>query len=183
MPLFQIDIQKTGYGEIWTNRYILDAVSLSQAHDSALTFMLVAEQSIHAAAITIDRIRTSTLTPNDNLFLTAAPNAVGTFTASGNALPLFNVVRADMTMSTGRPSRKYYRGGWGTGQVGSHLHWDGSDISGITALLNGLRSDLDGAGTPWVDEDGDAVMDATAFTLIGMRQLRRGSRRRTEPII
>jgi|KBSMisStandDraft_5_1062788.scaffolds.fasta_scaffold381947_2 hypothetical protein len=183
MALFKVDVQKHGFEEFWTNSYILDAVSLSQAHDSAVNIIVPAEAFIHSPAITIDRVRTATLAPNDDLFLTAIPNEDGTLTASGQPMPLWNVVRADMTMNTGRPSRKYYRCGLGTDDVATGFNWEASIIDAIQSSVDGMRAELDGAGTPWVDRQGDSVLAASTFVKISMRQLRRGSKRRENPII
>lgn len=183
MALFKVDTQKTDGVRVWSNRYILDAVSLAQAHDSAVNIIAAAEIAMHADFITIDHVRTSTLVPNDNSFLTTATDLAGTLASSGSPLPLWNVVRADMTMSSGRPSRKYLRSGLGSGDIIGGYKWNGTNISAVQLALATMRNDLDEAGTPWVDEQNDAVLSVNTFQPIGMRQLRRGSRRVTTPII
>jgi len=61
--------------------------------------------------------------------------------------------------------------------------WDASDTSAVTTAVEAARIACDGAGTPITNSRGDIWFNAVAFPLIGMRQLRKGSKRRDVPVI
>lgn len=183
MGIFQVTIQKNSLSEFWTNDYFLDSPDLGLAHSTALDVLAPFEQSIHNNLVSIVKVRTATITPADFTFLTAEMDLVGTFGDDANPLPLFNVMRVDIAIGLGRPGRKFYRLGWGTNRVVPTYRWNASDTSAVTTAVEAARIACDGAGTPITNRRGDIWFNAVAFPLIGMRQLRKGSKRREEPII
>lgn len=184
MTIFKVDVQKVdSVNNFWTNVYLLEAASLDEAHSSAVVHIAGGEQDIHAAFITIDKVRTSTLVENDLVFRSQALNLPGTLATSGNALALFNVVRVELPVAAGRPSRKYYRCGLGGGNAAAGYKWDAGVIVGIEDAIVAFKSALTTAGTPWVDPQGDIITTIVALEKVGMRQLRRGTKRPTTPVI
>lgn len=183
MPRFQIDIQKRNVGEYWTNRYFVRAADINIAHQAANTILVPMEKLVHAAGVTFDRLRTSTTTPGDLIFRTNPLSGDGTLPANGNALPLFNVVRIDFGVSEGRPSRKFYRSMLGGGDVAGSFEWVPSVLAAITSALTDAMESLETNDTPLVDPQDQDLFGLTTHALIGMRQLRRGTKQRTEPII
>lgn len=183
MALFKIDVQKTDGLVFWSNRYFVDSPDLGLAHSTGTDIIATVEADIHNTQVTIEKVRTSTVTPGDNIFLSTVVGLAGTFGTDSVPMPLFNVVRVDLTVGLGRPGRKFYRLYWGTNRVVAGFKWAATDISSITAAIDTMRVNADGAGTPIVDEGGELWTDAFGFQPIAMRQLRRGSRRPSEPII
>lgn len=183
MPLFQIDIQKDVLGYNWTNVYVVEAADLSVAHSAANTVLVTAEQDIHTTLVTINHVRTSTLVAGDNSFKSSPRSVQGTLASDGNALPLFNVVRVDIGAEEGRPSRKYYRCGLGSGNVASGFEWDSVKVNAVQAAIEVLIPAMFDAGAQLVDPDGSALGEVITDPKIGMHQLRRGSKRRTEAVL
>ena len=182
MPRFQVDVQKTFFGHFWTNRYFVTADTLAEAH-SAATIFIAGEQAIHTSNVHIVKVRTAVPGAVDDTFLTEIVNVAGTLSTSGNGLPLFNVVRVDWSAGEGRPSRKFYRCLLGTGDVSTNFEWASGTLSDIEDALTTMRSDLGTLGVPLVDPDGEILGLPVPIATISMRQLRRGTRRQTEPII
>lgn len=178
MALFKVDIEKTYGPEFWTNVYYVDAADIA----TAATHMVDlggAEVRVHSADVTIEKGRVTPVPNPGNAFITHEFHESGTYTNSAPLMPLFNTVRVDMNVATGRPSRKFLRG---------ILHMDALDSEGfITATYQSMIEDqyiTTLEGYSWlVDESGNEIV---GFTLQGKpsdRQLRRGSKRRTTPIL
>lgn len=176
MPLMQADIEKFYDGEFWTNRYHYNAVDLAQGVAIG-QFIVTAERAFHATTTSFRTLRVRTAAPGDDLYTIVPLTVAGQFTVNEPSLwPLFNVIRVDFQATQGRPSRKYYRG----------MIDDGSVVSRI--LLTTLQDLVRNSLLPLVDEtltdvDGQFLVDARVTPQVGMRQLRRGSRRRTQPIL
>jgi hypothetical protein len=173
--MFKVDIQKRLSDEFWTNRYFIRRDTLSEAVTSA-NFIVEAERIFHATTVLFDRVRVSDMVPGTDEYVTSVLNSAGFQNDDGELLPLFNVLRMDLSATSGRPSRKYYRG------VLRETHITFNDVS------NGIRNTAEDAiadllAIPLVDIDDQDLVGATSFSKVGMRQLRRGSKRRTTPII
>lgn len=176
MPTFQVDVQKEGAGEFWSNRYYLFGADISGAHVNAIA-LAAAEAGILFSGFSITKVRTSTLAPNDDQFLVTSLETPGARTALEDVYPLFNVVRVDFSKGAGRPYRKYYRGCIDAANV------SGTTITG-TNLLDALDNFLDTLSSlENQTAEGEVLAKGVVIPRIAMRQLRRGSRRRTEPII
>jgi hypothetical protein len=176
MATFQIDIEKNWTTEYWTNVYHVAATDLDDAKDQA-ELIIAVEQDIHNTAFTITKYRVSPY-PGPSEGSIVAVNAPGEG-PSGDMLPLFNVIRVDFPAPVGRPSRKYYRNGLTEAeQANGELSDTARD--GYQAVVDGLTTNPD---IHLVDVDGQVLGVGNVFKAVGMRQLRRGSRRRTEPII
>lgn len=178
MPLFQVDIEKELGGEYWTNRYVVSAATLLEAAtvgDSIVTI----ERNIHRTNVLFTKMRAADFVPGNDQFVIHTINGYGDLDiVAGQMLPLFNVLRVDFNTSIGRPSRKYLR-----------LPLYEGDI--IDAAFNpGFLTTMDTEYcanmlllAAFVDVDGQQFLSASAMPKVAMRQLRRGSRRRTQPVL
>ena len=96
-----------------------------------------------------------------------------------DSLPLFNVWRVDFAVAVGRPNRKYLRGPIAEGDQASGLI---SPSITSTILTTNYINPLLALGV-LVDTQGNSVTSGNAWPYVGMRQLRRGSKRKTTPVI
>lgn len=173
MAVFQIDIQKRLGNEFWTNRYFTDAAILAEAHVNAQTVMNQ-ERSFHGDAVEFVSYRTSTIAEGDDVFLSSPISLFGAV-SFGNYLPLFNVVKVQLTTAGTRPYFKLYRGClFEENTTGSLIDAATVDLvgDGISGMIDIITSGLG------VLFGGYAVNPR-----IQMRQLRRGKRKRSGPVI
>lgn len=179
MALWQLDIEKVLLGEYWTNRYIIDGPNMADALISA-NIVYEAERDITKSVVTFTKYRVSDGLPNTDVYQIVNLNTVGTVAPDGNMLPLFNVVRVDFnTTGGGRPSRKYLRLPLYTTEVGA----GGALAAGILGGVGTEYADVLAGLTAYVDVDGQQIVSGSVWPFVGMRQLRRGSKRREEEII
>lgn len=176
MPLFKIDIQKFCLGEYWTNRWLVVAEDLADAQDVA-NDLVTQERFIHSGIIRFDRVRVSDAVQDTDVYVTIPLNVYGNYPLTGENLPLFNVLRADFNVAVGRPCRKYWRIGLSENyvagsQIAASVIGDANNVIAAIAALGRV-----------VDPQGNVVTGGSAFPGVQMRQLRRGSRRRTKPVI
>jgi hypothetical protein len=117
-------------------------------------------------------MRVSDTDPNTEIFSTVVLNLVGNRASTTALLPLFNVLRVDFSAVQGRPSRKYLRG------VLTESDVVGPNIE-IAALgeFQVAYADAMLGMAEYVDVDGEQFSAAACLRPVGMRQLRRGSRR------
>jgi hypothetical protein len=179
MPMFAMDSQKVLNGEFWTNRYMIEATDLATA-TTAAAFIRDKERNVHSTIVTFDKYRVSDTVVGTDVYQVVNDNVQGTRAApNGEWMPLFCVLRVDFnTVGGGRPSRKYLR---------LPLYEDdcyqGNTAQAIrTLVLTSYAGPLIGLAN-FVDVDGQAFSSASASLAVGMRQLRRGSKRRALPII
>ncbi len=178
MALYSVDIEKVLLGEFWSNRYIVEAETLIDAHASALDIVAL-ERAVHKTVVTFTKYRTSTTAEGDDLYFITALNSTGLDGSGGDWLPLFLVARVDFsTAGGGRPSRKYLRLPLGENEVTNN-----SIIPAVVANINGSYATPMAALGSYVDVDGQAFIAGSCNPFVGMRQLRRGSKRRALPII
>lgn len=183
MPIFKVDIEKRLDGEFWTNRYFLQAGDLSTANAEANN-LLMAEEAFHRVGVQFLKMRVSDIVPNTDNFIVTPLGSNGQVAKNGSYLPLFNAARVDLSTSgVGRPSRKYYRLPLCAGDVVADYQFASALAGVITTELNTAISNLSLSGTPLVDVDGQVLNSVVAYVNIGMRQLRRGTKQRTNPIL
>lgn len=177
MPLFQVDIQKELGGEFWTNRYTVNATDMNVAIDIGGEITAL-ERAVHLAAVTFERYRVSVPGEENDMYSITLVEQPGLITVTAAILPLFCAVRVDFGTQFGRPGRKYLRGCLDEAQVvGSVLE---TATRGAVGTL--YADELIGAGYV-TSPSGALFLSASVKSPIAMRQLRRGSRRRTEPIL
>lgn len=174
MPVFSLDIEKSIGLESWTNRYFVETSDFSSAVTLGQLFV-DAERVFHTNVVTFDRYRIATITPNDDQFVITPLAVPGQRAPGGSLLALFNAVRVDFSKGFGRPYRKYYRGVLDEETV----NFQGISGTLITLVENGL-SNISGYNRTM---DGTVLGTPVVIPQVAMRQLRRGSRRRTTPIL
>ena len=181
MPLYQIDIEKYLQGpgflnNFWTNVYFADSTDLAAAQTVAAS-ILALERAVHLTTVTFTKYRVREKTPGATGQISTISLA-GQRTVSGDALPLFNVVRVDLNTGTGRPSRKYLRC-----PLQEAEQANGSLTTTYISAFNTAYRDPLLAISSLRDVDNQPFVSATTITAVGMRQLRRGSTRRNNPVI
>lgn len=179
MPQFIIQVFKTHPLEVrpWSNRYIVEATSLAEASAQADT-IAQAERVFHNQSTLFTYARTSSVTEGDSLYTTTPLNLGGLRADPTDNLPLWNVVRVDVTVLLGgRPSRKYYRLPLGENDVNNYIIIAGTQNL-IGDAVNSLITTMIAASTPIVDPDGQDWFSATVVPRVAMRQLHRKRRRR-----
>lgn len=173
---FSLDIEKSYLTETWTNRYILSNPSIESALLTAQA-IVDAEIAVHASGFTITRYRISDLDPATDTFVIVPVGTPGARTIT-TLLPLFNVVRVDFPAGTGRPSRKYLRVGIQETEQSQGV-LESTFVSFINTEYGQVLGDID----EYVDVDGEPLGTGICQPNVAMRQLRRGSKRRTTPVL
>lgn len=175
--LYTVDVQKAFGSESWTNVYHVDAIDLptALAHGVAIANI---EKTIlwNGVAITAVRARPTGVKGAPSAF--SAVNIVGTRSIL-LPTPLQVCVRVDFDNSTSRPGRKYL-----------HCASDGQDCNGILTWKSSLNTSVDANYSGPLMALG-YLRDARGRTLQGIKmaaaisyhQMRRGSRRKAQPVI
>lgn len=176
MTMFKVDIEKVLGGEYWTNRYLVNAASLEDAAVTAAG-LVDAERPLHLPSVLFTKRRVSDMAPDTSEFIVTPLNLNGTRTGtSGEVLALFNTLRVDFPAGFGRPSRKYFRGCLTEADI------NGANIAGSSLSYMQGKVNLF-AVLPLVDPQGALLGLGVAKSALQMRQIRRGTRRRAQPII
>lgn len=179
MPLYSLDIEKELYGEYWTNRYILQTASMSDAITPANAIVQM-ELNCLLGNVNVTRYRISDSDPATDTYIIIPVGEIGVRPGvTSNGMPLFTVVRVDFPAPVGRPSRKYLRGVLAEQDQVSYGILD----SPIITYVNDNYATLLGALEAFVDVDGQPLGAGQVWPRVAMRQLRRGSKRRTQPIL
>lgn len=171
---FQVEIEKVFQGEFWVNRYFVNAASLGDAQLVG-SHIVAAERVITSNRITFTKMSTRTTTRGDYVYTTSVLNLLGLRNFS-DVMPLFVVARVDFQAAAGRPSRKYLRG------VLMESDVDVMTVSAarVTAINTDYAQVL-AALAGFVDVDNDDIVGGACSPITGMRQLRRGSKKRRIP--
>lgn len=187
MPIFQVDIEKRAVagastGEYWTNRYLLQTTDLDAAADHANRIVNV-ELDIHTPAALLTKASVRDLDPATDLFRTITINSLGTYGTSAptDLLPAMLVVRVDFTVSSGRPSRKYYHL-----MLGDDNQAQGFWSAGVLADVQGNMDSLIEMGenrVPLCDPQSFAILSAAPMPIVTVHQFRRGSKRKLVPVL
>lgn len=181
MAVYQVDIEKsfsptTGTTIYWTNVYHVNAADVASAVVSGQSIVTLEKQA-HATTVSFTKMRTRLAGSTGNTGTITPLTGAGVRAIADN-LPLFNVFRIDFGVATGRPCRKYLRG-----PVGESDSTSGAILAGtVTALTNNYATPLLNMNVV-CDESGQPLLNATVYPYVGMRQLRRGSKRKTTPVL
>ncbi len=175
--LFQVDIQKTMANEYWTNVYHCNSPDQAAAVVFAQDIVEV-ERDIHGVGVAFTSMRVRPF-PGPSEGSIIALGGTGE-RAGGLWLPLFNVCRVDFPVAIGRPSRKYYRLPITEGEV-EYNSFTPAFVAAIQLALDNWF--LAPGPDPLCDVDGQPLTRAVVMSTVGMRQLRRGSKRKLEPVI
>lgn len=179
MAIYTIDIQKRLGSEFWTNRYLCQHANIGNA--TGLAIQLVADEiAIHNSLVTFVNYRVSALDINDDTY-TIGPIGESGGRPTPGLLPLFNTLRFDLQATSGRPSRKYYRG------VLTESDINGDEVTIQTAFADHAQALLALSVEPETpiglcDPQGQAFVAVVVHPFVQMRQLRRGTRRRGTPV-
>lgn len=158
--------------EYWSNVYWTDAVSIPDAVVVANAIVEV-EKQMHLPQVLITKHRVDDGQPLTDVFKTTPVNLVGLNGGAGDMLPLFNVARFDFEVVVGRPSRKYYRGVLAESWSDAYGQLNATAMSSLTSWAQSIA-----AISGYVDVDGQDIVSGVAWPRVGMRQLRRGSKKR-----
>lgn len=177
MALWNVDIQKKLGDERWTNRYILRADTITMA-DGVAQLIYNYERSVHSPAVEFERIRTSDRIPDTDVYIINELHTFGLFNYDGERTPLWNVAVVLFETLMGRPSRKYLR-------IPIHeSQMSGDNLgSGLIAALDQNYAQPMWQLPEFVDVDDQRFVGASVQPTVGMRQLRRGSKRKLQTII
>lgn len=178
MAVWKVDIEKFYLGEYWTNVYYVEAATLDDAANIGNSIVPL-EESVTLDDILFTKYRTSDLVPGTDNFVTNIINEFGDVVNDATViLPLFNVVRVDLSVGVGRPGRKYLRGVLNEG----HIEFNALSSAIITFMNDNYCVPLATLGGI-VLKDGTPVTSVVVNPNVGMRQLRRGSKRKAVPVI
>lgn len=177
MP-FRVTVEKflSSVGEYWTNVYYIEAPG-GDVSAVDIQGIVNAERDVLLAQATITKARVDDNVPNTDNYVTVNYNVQGNRAGAptDTILPLYVVGRVDINAIAGRPSRKYLR-----------CVLQESDTS-MTAITGPSLTALQAYATAitavpgLVDIDGQTFTSATVFPAPGMRQLRRGSKKKLTP--
>ena len=175
MPIYQVAIEKQLGTEFWVNDWYVDAPSVASAHamgDEIMDF----EQDLSLNVVQFVRMRVrpaGTLGNSGTIFPVTGTGS----RPAGPYLPLFNTLNLIMSVPVGRPSRKYLRLPLLSADVGNGVLTNSAMTYFQTQLSGHLPQMPDVC-----DESGQQITHIGIVATVGMRQLRRGSRRKTLPI-
>ncbi len=172
---WMVDVEKLLQGEYWTNRYIVEAANLAAATAIGSSIAAI-ERAILYSPVLQTKFRVSDGLNNTDVYQIFNLNLLGLNAINTNTLlPLFNVLRVDFnTAGGGRPSRKYLRGCLAENVINFNTI-DTPFLDFITANYVAPMIDLVG----FVDIDGQQITSGSPYPFVAMRQLRRGSKRKT----
>jgi hypothetical protein len=177
-PYWQVDIQKRLGNEFWTNVYHVAELSQAAAAAVAQGIVTQLEQPLHTADVQFVSFRVRPF-PGPSEGTIYPLNVVGGQPA-GEYLPLFNVARVDFPAPTGRPSRKFYRLPIKEGEQANGT-FTGSILTAYQGVINNFFASP--ISDNLIDVDGQILSSGILLASVGMRQLRRGSKRRLLPVI
>jgi len=177
MPIYQIDVQAQLAGEYFSNVWHVNATDYVQALGWADAIAEITASQSHSSVV-VDKARVA-LYP-----LAGGQGTVRSYALQGGQgdydyLPLFNIVRVDWQPALGRPSRKYMRFPVNEGIQIKGIMSPGQVAAYQTGFVLAIQVQVPGL----CDIQGRPFVDGVVFAQVGMRQLRRGSKRRLQPII
>lgn len=176
MPVFQVDVQ-TRAGAIYiSNMYHVVASSLEDARSQALSIIDIQRATL-PTFWNITAFRVATPAPDDNQFVSEPVAIPGTRTI-GQAMPPFVRFRVDFRQGFRRPCRKFL-----IGVAESDSDGDTFAPATIEYIRNNyINPILDVPGLVLCGPDGSLISGGDLSPNVGMRQLRRASKRKT-PVI
>lgn len=168
---YQVEIEKYYNGEYWINRYFVNGASLDDAVSAGAQIYAI-ERPLHGSNITFTKMAVRTTAQGDFVYQTTVLNTMGTNANSGSEMmPLFVVLRVDLGVAGSKPSRKYYRGVLRENDVSAMTITSTSGFNTIVGALANVAA--------LCDPQGQDIITAVCSPNVGMRQLRRGSKKKT----
>lgn len=178
MAIWSLDIQKRLSSEFWTNRYFITANSIALAEAFA-DDIVAAERGIHSSLVSFVNFRVSD--PGESEAYVIVPLGVNGTRDTTDLLPLFNTFRVDLVAAVGRPSRKFYRGVLGEGDINGEAVTLGTWATNFATVMTGLLGDSE-SDDQIIDPQGTLLTAVALYPFVQMRQLRRGRRKRSNPV-
>lgn len=186
MPIYQLDIEKhalagASTGEYWTNRYLLQAADLDAA-DIQANYLSLLEIALHTPVVGFSKRSVRDLDQGTDIYRTTPLNTIGTYGGEvpPSILPGMLVVRVDLAVAQGRPSRKFYHlfTGAPTQEDG---FWTTSLLTDVNATIANIFDSEN--GVTLVDPQGQAITSGAALSRVTVHQFRRGSKRKLVPVL
>lgn len=174
----KLDTQKIINGQYWTNRYLLDLDGPESVSDAMILSVVASEKVIHSSAVGFVSARVSDDVIGTDNFRIFPLSGVGTQPVTGGTLPGWMTTRVDFGISFGRPCRKYYRSYVGEVAIDGHV-WIAEYVASIQTTLTDLLALI----PTFCDPQGNHWQSVITKTEAQMRQLRRGSRKKENPVI
>lgn len=176
LPTHRISIFKKLSEERWSNDWLCVRADMDAA--AALAVSLVNfEQRVHSSRVTFEYSLVATMAEGDRVFRHTPINLPGLMGINAlTMLPLFNTVRMDMATTDSDPCRKYFRM-----PLEESNQEDGKIIAAtLTTLASAVTTYLNPviALNALVSGKGNAVVSASFFNFIQMRQLHRRKRKK-----
>lgn len=175
MPLWKVDIQKNYYGDYITNVYHVVTPDITSAMQAANDIAQLERKLLFPDQF-IDNLRVSTPAPADEVFYTLPVNIPGTRPTAGQLLPAFCRIRVDLSVGYRRPGRKFLLSLTETDQASGQL--EPAMIAFVNANYAVPLVALGVCASP----DGSMVISAACKASVGMRQLKRASKRKIPTI-
>lgn len=174
--VWELSIQKQLGTEYWINVYHADVPAQDDARATALAVVNI-ERAVHSTDVLFVNFRVRNISPIAGPGTVYPVGLVGQLGAA-SYLPLFNVARCDIAVPVGRPDRKYLKFPISNVNVTNGRFtqaaldfWQANYCDAIIAL------------TALSDRSGQPYLSASINPAVGMRQLRRGTRKKSTPII
>lgn len=173
--VWQIVIQKQFQTEYFVNDYHVIAASFAEALDYA-NDIVAAEKAIFRQSVAFVNMRIKQ----------AVAVTQGTVVPIGGTgsqpvatyLPLYVTARVDFSPAVGRPGRKYLR----LPVVSQGTDGQNLTSAAITSIVDNYLNPILGLGVV-CKPNADIFVSGGVFAPLQMRQIRRGSKRRLQPII
>lgn len=178
MPVYQVDVQMNAGGIYVTNVWHVLAGSISEANEMGNNIAVVSAALI-PPTMSVNHYRVSTPAEGDGVYYSNPVNIPGQRTTGGEPLPLFNRFRIDFGVGPRRPLRKFMLLVTETDVTAGQLN-----SAAITFVETNFITPLleSGDEIALCAPDGTHVIGASTAQQVGMRQLRRASKRKT-PVI
>lgn len=176
MAVFQVDVQTRAGALYVSNVYHVIAADLSEARDQALVIVNIQRATL-PTFWTITAIRVATPAEGDDQFVSEPISVPGTRSV-GQTMPPFVRFRVDFRQGFRRPGRKFLIG---------VAEEDSNGDTFTQAAIDYIRQNyinpiLDAEGLTLCGPDGSLFIGGDLNANVGMRQLRRASKRRS-PVI
>lgn len=172
--LSKLTIHKTYQGENWVNVYHL-SLAYDSAQASAQAMGLVDfERNMSLTSVLFTHFTISDNIEDTDAYFSTPLNLLGQSPATADPAPLWATLRIDFSkLGGGRPGRKYYRGCLKENLVGPFGLLDPTFVSGVQTNAQTVM-DANTAGG-----ENFTYVNAAVYPYMQIRQLRRGSKKRT----
>lgn len=176
LPNFRLSIFKRYQPESWSNDWLLNVADMAEAVTVA-NALVEFERRMHANLVSFEYYLISTMQVGDRSFRHVAINQLGYVTqTAAESLPLFNVLRVDLTTNDSDPCRKYFRMPVSEGQIDSGKFVAGTLTSFASLITTHFNNSI--AIDNVVSGRGNVVTGASANPFVQMRQLHRRNKKK-----